>query len=72
MLRLNQSIRLTSNERRRLQLLTTIEPVGIKCAEDLQNYIARAKATFKGSPKAIKELFMYIDEEAMRCLSNCA
>lgn len=68
MLRLNNQIRLTSDNVRRLKKLTLLEPQDIRTLEDLDQFIERAKARFNVPSQKRDIIFELIEEELVMML----
>ena len=68
MLRHNCSIRLTRPEVERFKLITGFEPSTVRTIDDLNAYVARCKAHYRGSSRDTQFLHWLIDQERDRCL----
>jgi hypothetical protein len=62
MLRLGNSIRLTSRDVERLTHLTLIEPEGVKSIDDLDVYVERCKQYYWGTSPDSRKFHRLIDD----------
>lgn len=69
MIRLGSRIRLTRKEIEYFHWLTDIEPVNIRTLADLDAYVARCKARYRGVSQDTQFLHWMIDQEVARCLA---
>ena len=60
-------MRLSARDLRRWVRITGFEPIGIRCVDDLANYVRACKAHFWGSSDDTKFIHWLIDEEFLRC-----
>ena len=70
MLRYRGRLRLSARDLRRWIRITGFEPVGIRCVDDLANYVRACKAHFWGSSDDTKFIHWLIDEEFLRCIGT--
>ncbi len=68
MLRYRGRLRLSARDLRRWVRITGFEPVGIRCVDDLANYVRACKGHFWGSSDDTKFIHWLIDEEFLRCI----
>ena len=68
MIRHGNQIRLTRREVERFTRITGFEPVGVRSLDDLDDYIGRCKAYYRGASKEARFLRWLLDEERSRCL----
>ena len=68
MLRYKGRLRLSARDLRRWVRITGFEPVGIRCVDNLANYVRACKAHFWGSSDDAKFIHWLIDEEFLRCI----
>ena len=68
MLRYKGCLRLSARDLRRWVRITGFEPIGIRCVDDLANYVRACKAHFWGSSDDTKFIHWLIDEEFLRCI----
>lgn len=68
MLRYRGRLRLSARDLRRWIRITGFEPVGIRCVDDLANYVRACKAHFWGASDDTKFIHWLIDEEFLRCI----
>lgn len=69
MIRLGSQIRLTRKEIEYFHWLTDFEPVGIRTTTDLDAYVAKCKAHYRGVSQDTQFLHWMIDQEVARCLA---
>ena len=67
MIHLDSQIRLTRREVERFRKITGIESVDIRTFADLENYIARCKAHYRGVSEETQFLHWLIDREYAQC-----
>jgi hypothetical protein len=68
MLRYRGRLRLSARDMRRWVRITGFEPIGVRCVDDLANYVRVCKAHFWGSSDDTKFIHWLIDEEFLRCI----
>ncbi len=68
MLRYRGRLRLSARDLRRWIRITGFEPVGIRCVDDLANYVRACKGHFWGASDDTKFIHWLIDEEFLRCI----
>lgn len=68
MLRYRGRLRLSARDLRRWVRITGFEPVGIRCVDDLANYVRACKGHFWGTSDDTKFIHWLIDEEFLRCI----
>lgn len=68
MIRLGNSLRLTSDEALRLQRVTGEDPVSIRCVAELEAYFARHIAAYPGASVAEDVLRLVIARERLTLL----
>ncbi|WP_372527199.1 hypothetical protein [Piscinibacter sp.] len=70
MLRGNGKLRLSARDLRRWVRITGFEPVGIRCIDDLVEYVRACKAHFWGTSEDTRLVHWLIDEEFNRCVGG--
>lgn len=71
MLRLGNSIRLTSRDVERLTHLTLIEPEGVKSIDDLDVYVDRCKKYYWGTSADSRKFHRLIDDTVAAICKSC-
>lgn len=70
MLRGNGKLRLSARDVRRWVRMAGFEPVGIRCVDDLVEYVRACKAHFWGTSEDTRLIHWLIDEEFNRCVGG--